>query len=71
MTAQRVTSLYDVMDAAYDATEIMDHSRSLGHVPIVRPVKAIGPPKNVRITLLKRRAEGYCAEFCKSVTARP
>jgi hypothetical protein len=39
MTAQRVTSLYDVMDAAYDATEIYEHSRSLGHVPIVRPVK--------------------------------
>jgi hypothetical protein len=39
MTAQRVTSLYDVMDAAYDAGEIRDHSRSLGHVPIVRPVK--------------------------------
>ncbi len=39
MTAQRVTNLYDVMDAAYDATEILDHSRSLGHVPIVRPVK--------------------------------
>ena len=39
MTAQRVTSLYDVMDAAYDATEIIEHSRSLGHVPIIRPVK--------------------------------
>jgi hypothetical protein len=39
MTAQRVTSLYDVMDAAYDATEIQEHSRSLGHVPIIRPVK--------------------------------
>ena len=39
MTAQRVTSLYDVMDAAYDATEIMEHSRELGHVPIIRPVK--------------------------------
>ncbi len=39
MTAQRVTNLYDMMDAAYDATEILDHSRSLGHVPIVRPVK--------------------------------
>jgi hypothetical protein len=39
MTAQRVTSLYDVMDAAYDATEIMQHSRDLGHVPIIRPVK--------------------------------
>lgn len=39
MTAQRVTSLYDIMDAAYDATEILEHSRDLGHVPIVRPVK--------------------------------
>jgi hypothetical protein len=39
MTAQRVTNLYDVMDAAYDATEINEHSRSLGHVPIIRPVR--------------------------------
>lgn len=39
MTAQRVTNLYDVMDAAYDATEIYEHSRSLGHVPIIRPVR--------------------------------
>jgi hypothetical protein len=39
LTAQRVTNLYDVMDAAYDATEIHEHSRSLGHVPIIRPVK--------------------------------
>lgn len=39
MTAQRVTNLYDVMDAAYDATEILEHSRSLGHVPIIWPVK--------------------------------
>jgi hypothetical protein len=35
MTAQRVTSLYDLMDAAYDVSGILDHSRSLGHVPIV------------------------------------
>jgi hypothetical protein len=39
MTAQRVTNLYDVMDAAYDATEIKQHSLGLGHVPIIRPVK--------------------------------
>jgi transposase len=39
MTARRVTNLYDVMDTAYDATEILEHSRSLGHVPIVRPAK--------------------------------
>jgi hypothetical protein len=39
MTAERVTSLYDVMDAAYDASAIREHSRSLGHVPIIRPAK--------------------------------
>jgi hypothetical protein len=39
MTAQRVTNLYDVMDAGYDATEIYEHSRSLGHVPVIRPVR--------------------------------
>ena len=27
------------MDAAHDATEILEHSRGLGHVPIVCPVK--------------------------------
>jgi hypothetical protein len=35
LTAQRVTSLYDVMDSAYDVREIRDHSRSLGCVPII------------------------------------
>lgn len=39
MTAARVTSLYDVMDSAYDANEIIEHSRELGHVPIIQPVK--------------------------------
>ena len=35
MTAERVTNLYDLMDAAYDAAEIRAHSESLGHVPII------------------------------------
>jgi hypothetical protein len=35
MTAQRVTHLYDLMDSAYDAEAIHEHSRSLGHVPII------------------------------------
>lgn len=39
MTSRRVTNLYDVMDTAYDAVEILEHRRSLGHVPIVRPAK--------------------------------
>ncbi|MGH9669266.1 MAG: transposase [Terriglobales bacterium] len=35
MTAQRVTSLYDLMDAAYDAPQIYAFSRHLAHVPII------------------------------------
>lgn len=35
MTAERVTNCYDLMDSAYDAPEIRDHSLSLGHVPII------------------------------------
>ena len=35
MTAERVTNLYDLMDAAYDAETILSFSESLGHVPIV------------------------------------
>jgi len=34
ITAQRVTSLYDLRDAAYDAKQIREHMRSLGHVPL-------------------------------------
>lgn len=37
MTAQRVTSLYDLMDSAYDAPSIYEFSRKLGHVPIIDP----------------------------------
>ena len=33
ITYGRVTSLYDMMDSAYDAPQIKAHSRSLGHVP--------------------------------------
>ena len=35
MTATRVTNLYDLMDAAYDAPEIHAFSRRLGHVSII------------------------------------
>ena len=44
-TSVKVTSLYDPMDAAYDCPQIEQHSKSLGHVPIIdkntrRDVKA-------------------------------
>ena len=35
--AKRVTSLYDLMDSAYDATQIRQVSEELGHVPIIDP----------------------------------
>lgn len=35
ISAARVTNLYDVMDAAYCSAEIRDHSRTLGHVPLI------------------------------------
>ena len=35
LTASKVTSCYDLMDAAYDAAQIWDQSRDLGHVPII------------------------------------
>jgi hypothetical protein len=35
MSAQRVTNLYDVMDAAYCSGDLRAHSRSLGHVPLI------------------------------------
>jgi DDE family transposase len=35
MSSQRVESLYDLMDAAYDASGIHSFSKALGHVPII------------------------------------
>jgi hypothetical protein len=35
LTGQRIDSLYDLMDAAYDAAQIAEHSRALGHMPVI------------------------------------
>ena len=35
LTSGKVTYCYDLMDAAYDAEQIRDQSRELGHVPII------------------------------------
>ncbi|MGH9564233.1 MAG: transposase [Terracidiphilus sp.] len=37
MSAARVQYCYELMDSAYDAVEILEHSREAGHVPIVDP----------------------------------
>jgi hypothetical protein len=45
LSTQRVTYLYEVMDAAYEAYHIEEQSRQLGHIPIIDP-KAPGGPKS-------------------------
>jgi hypothetical protein len=45
MTSARVTYLYDLMDSAYDADEILAHSRQLNHVPIAAPHPRRGTKK--------------------------
>ena len=35
ISAQRVTHLYDVMDAAYCSAQLQAHCRELGHVPLI------------------------------------
>jgi hypothetical protein len=37
MSSSRVQYCYELMDSAYDAIEILEHSRGMGHVPIADP----------------------------------
>ena len=66
MTARRVTSLYDVMDAAYDMAPIHGFSRRLGHVPIIAPNG--GPGRDVPLAPARaaRYAERTAAERVNS-----
>jgi len=61
MTAARVTNLYDLMDSAYDAPQIKDHSRSLGHVPIidVNPRATRGLKEALKAEGKRRRRLGH------------
>lgn len=45
MTSARVTHLYELMDSAYDADSIHEHSRQLNHVPIIAPHSRRGTKK--------------------------
>lgn len=35
ISAERVTNLYDLMDAAYCSQDLQEHCRSLNHVPLI------------------------------------
>ena len=45
MTSGRVVHLYELMDSAYDAESIHEHSRQLNHVPIIAPHSRRGTKK--------------------------
>lgn len=63
LSNQRVTSLYDLMDSAYDVPEIHEHSKQLGHVPIIDK----NPRRNKELKL-ELEAE---IKRCKKIHIKP
>ena len=61
MTATRVTNLYDLMDSAYHVPEIEQHSRSLGHVPIIdiNPRRTPGLKQELAQEAKRQRLAGH------------
>lgn len=59
ITASRVVNLYDLMDSAYDAPEISNHSRALGHVPIIDANPRRGGKALAEAEARARRRAGY------------
>ena len=55
MTAGRVTSLYDLMDSAYDAPQIHAFCARLGHVAIIDP----NPRRGEKIPLAPAQAQRF------------
>jgi len=59
ITAGRITNLYDLMDSAYDAPEIREKSRSLGHVPIIEANPRRGGKAIAEAEARAKRNAGY------------
>ncbi len=59
ITASRVVNLYDLMDSAYDAPEILDNSRALGHVPIIDANPRRGGKAAAEAEARAKRRAGY------------
>jgi len=56
ISAQRVTSLYDLRDAAYCSSLIRAHSEGLGHIPLIDH----NPRGGEKIPFLPHQARRYC-----------
>ena len=60
LSNQRVSSCYDLMDAAYDAPQIKQHSESLGHVPLIdENPRGKDRKAEVEAELKRKRKAGY------------
>ena len=57
--SRRVTSLYDLMDSAYDVPEIAAHSRELGHVPIIDHHTRRGEKAAIEAEARAKQKAGY------------
>jgi len=55
MTAERVTNCYDLMDAAYCSNVLREHSRSLGHIPLIDH----NPRKGEKVEFTPSEAQRY------------
>lgn len=62
LTASRLTSLYDLMDSAYDSQQIRDFSERLGHVAIIEPQKRGGKKRELAPAKRARFAERTTVE---------
>lgn len=66
LTSSKVFYCYDLMDAAYDASQIWEQSRELGHVPIIDR----NPRRKESIPMVPHEAVRYnertAAERCNS-----
>jgi hypothetical protein len=58
MSTQRVQYCYELMDKAYDAILIGEHSRSLGHVPIIDPSPRGKAPQETFLPTSHRQLSG-------------
>ena len=61
LSAERTTNLYDLMDAAYDAEPLRQHSRSLGHVPLIdtNPRRNKALAEELRTEALRLKTLGF------------
>jgi hypothetical protein len=62
MSQERVTNLYDVMDAAYCSIQLQEHCRSLGHVPLIDHNPRGGKKDEFELTDAVRYRERTVAE---------